>query len=43
MIGKAAGVTPVPGGVGSLTTAILLQNTVEAAERTAARERLAAR
>jgi methylenetetrahydrofolate dehydrogenase (NADP+)/methenyltetrahydrofolate cyclohydrolase len=32
MLGRAAAVTPVPGGVGRLTTAILLRNTVEAAE-----------
>jgi len=30
-------VTPVPGGVGALTTALLLRNTVEAAERRARR------
>lgn len=35
VLGRAAAVTPVPGGVGSLTTAILLRNTVEAAERRA--------
>jgi 5,10-methylene-tetrahydrofolate dehydrogenase/methenyl tetrahydrofolate cyclohydrolase len=29
---KAAAVTPVPGGVGVVTTAILLRNTVEAAK-----------
>lgn len=33
MIGRASFVTPVPGGVGSLTTALLLRNTVEAAEK----------
>jgi methylenetetrahydrofolate dehydrogenase (NADP+)/methenyltetrahydrofolate cyclohydrolase len=33
MLGKAAAVTPVPGGVGSLTTVLLLRNAVEAAER----------
>jgi len=33
MIGRASAVTPVPGGVGSLTTALLLRNTVEAVER----------
>ena len=33
VLGRAAAVTPVPGGVGSLTTAILLRNTVEAGER----------
>jgi methylenetetrahydrofolate dehydrogenase (NADP+)/methenyltetrahydrofolate cyclohydrolase len=32
VVGRAAAVTPVPGGVGSLTTAILLRNTVEAGE-----------
>lgn len=36
VLGKASAVTPVPGGVGSLTTAILLRNTVEAGERSAA-------
>ena len=36
VLGRASAVTPVPGGVGSLTTAILLRNTVEAAERKAA-------
>jgi methylenetetrahydrofolate dehydrogenase (NADP+)/methenyltetrahydrofolate cyclohydrolase len=35
ILGRAAAVTPVPGGVGTLTTAILLRNTVEAAERRA--------
>jgi methylenetetrahydrofolate dehydrogenase (NADP+)/methenyltetrahydrofolate cyclohydrolase len=35
VLGRAAAVTPVPGGVGTLTTAILLRNTVEAAERRA--------
>lgn len=30
---KASLITPVPGGVGSVTTAILLRNTVEAAKR----------
>jgi methylenetetrahydrofolate dehydrogenase (NADP+)/methenyltetrahydrofolate cyclohydrolase len=33
VLGRAAAVTPVPGGVGSLTTAILLRSTVEAGER----------
>lgn len=33
MLGRAAAITPVPGGVGRLTTALLLRNTVEAAER----------
>jgi methylenetetrahydrofolate dehydrogenase (NADP+)/methenyltetrahydrofolate cyclohydrolase len=32
MLGKAAAITPVPGGVGALTTALLLRSTVEAAE-----------
>ena len=31
--GRAAGVTPVPGGVGPLTVALLLVNTLEAARR----------
>jgi methylenetetrahydrofolate dehydrogenase (NADP+)/methenyltetrahydrofolate cyclohydrolase len=31
---KAAGLTPVPGGVGPVTTALLLQHTVRAAEQT---------
>jgi len=35
MLGHAGAVTPVPGGVGALTTAILLRNTVEAAEKMA--------
>jgi methylenetetrahydrofolate dehydrogenase (NADP+) / methenyltetrahydrofolate cyclohydrolase len=30
---RAAFITPVPGGVGPMTIAMLLQNTVEAAER----------
>jgi methylenetetrahydrofolate dehydrogenase (NADP+)/methenyltetrahydrofolate cyclohydrolase len=30
---RAAWITPVPGGVGPMTVATLLQNTVEAAER----------
>ena len=34
---RAAGVTPVPGGVGLLTVAMLLKNTLAAAERQAAR------
>jgi methylenetetrahydrofolate dehydrogenase (NADP+)/methenyltetrahydrofolate cyclohydrolase len=33
MMGRASAVTPVPGGVGTLTTAILLRNVVVAAER----------
>jgi methylenetetrahydrofolate dehydrogenase (NADP+)/methenyltetrahydrofolate cyclohydrolase len=35
MLGRASAVTPVPGGVGRLTTALLLRNTVEAAEQAA--------
>lgn len=31
---KAAAITPVPGGVGPMTVTMLMQNTVEAAERT---------
>ncbi len=31
--GKAAAITPVPGGVGPMTVTMLLQNTIEAAER----------
>ncbi|WP_419998731.1 bifunctional 5,10-methylenetetrahydrofolate dehydrogenase/5,10-methenyltetrahydrofolate cyclohydrolase [Streptomyces boninensis] len=31
--GRAAGLTPVPGGVGPVTTALLLRHTVQAAER----------
>ncbi|WP_028935578.1 bifunctional 5,10-methylenetetrahydrofolate dehydrogenase/5,10-methenyltetrahydrofolate cyclohydrolase [Pseudonocardia spinosispora] len=31
--GRVAGVTPVPGGVGPVTTALLLQHTVQAARR----------
>ncbi len=33
MLGRVSAITPVPGGVGSLTTALLLRNTIEAAER----------
>ncbi len=33
LIGHAGGLTPVPGGVGPVTTALLLANTVTAAER----------
>ena len=29
---KAAAITPVPGGVGPMTIAMLVQNTIEAAE-----------
>jgi len=35
VLGKAGAVTPVPGGVGPVTTALLLHNTVTAAERAA--------
>ncbi len=35
MIGLASAVTPVPGGVGTLTTALLLRSVVVAAERSA--------
>ena len=31
--GKASAITPVPGGVGPMTIAMLVENTVEAAER----------
>ena len=31
---KAAYITPVPGGVGSVTTSVLIGHVVEAAERT---------
>jgi methylenetetrahydrofolate dehydrogenase (NADP+) / methenyltetrahydrofolate cyclohydrolase len=34
MMGRASAVTPVPGGVGTLTTALLLRSVVIAAERT---------
>lgn len=34
---KASAITPVPGGVGPVTIATLLQHTVEAAERVAGR------
>ena len=30
--GKASAVTPVPGGVGPMTIAMLVENTIEAAE-----------
>jgi methylenetetrahydrofolate dehydrogenase (NADP+)/methenyltetrahydrofolate cyclohydrolase len=33
---KARAITPVPGGVGQMTIAMLLQNTLEAARRHAA-------
>jgi methylenetetrahydrofolate dehydrogenase (NADP+)/methenyltetrahydrofolate cyclohydrolase len=35
VMGRAGAVTPVPGGVGPVTTALLLHNTVTAAERAA--------
>ena len=31
--GKASAITPVPGGVGPMTIAMLVENTIEAAER----------
>ena len=34
----AGAITPVPGGVGRMTITMLLENTVEAAERAAANE-----
>jgi methylenetetrahydrofolate dehydrogenase (NADP+)/methenyltetrahydrofolate cyclohydrolase len=37
VVARAGGVTPVPGGVGLLTVAMLLKNTLAAAERQAAR------
>jgi len=37
VVTRAGGVTPVPGGVGLLTVAMLLRNTLAAAERQAAR------
>ncbi|MDP6611052.1 MAG: bifunctional 5,10-methylenetetrahydrofolate dehydrogenase/5,10-methenyltetrahydrofolate cyclohydrolase [Candidatus Marinimicrobia bacterium] len=33
LLGKASALTPVPGGVGPMTIAMLVENTVEAAER----------
>ena len=33
LIGKASAITPVPGGVGPMTIAMLVENTIEAAER----------
>jgi methylenetetrahydrofolate dehydrogenase (NADP+)/methenyltetrahydrofolate cyclohydrolase len=36
--GKAAAITPVPGGVGPMTVTMLLWNTVQAAERAAGKE-----
>ena len=35
---KAGWITPVPGGVGKMTIAMLLSNTADAAERTLERE-----
>ena len=35
LFGKASALTPVPGGVGPMTIAMLVENTVEAAERIA--------
>jgi methylenetetrahydrofolate dehydrogenase (NADP+) / methenyltetrahydrofolate cyclohydrolase len=40
--GTAAGLTPVPGGVGSVTTALLLLHTVEAARRQSSSQQLPA-
>jgi 5,10-methylene-tetrahydrofolate dehydrogenase/methenyl tetrahydrofolate cyclohydrolase len=34
VLGRASHITPVPGGVGPMTIAMLLENTVLAAERT---------
>ena len=34
LINKVKAITPVPGGVGPMTIAMLVENTVEAAERT---------
>ena len=34
VLGRASHLTPVPGGVGPMTIAMLLENTVYAAERT---------
>ena len=36
---KASWITPVPGGVGKMTITMLLDNTVEAAERNLNRDR----
>jgi len=33
LMGKASAITPVPGGVGPMTIAMLIENTIEAAER----------
>ena len=33
LLGKASAITPVPGGVGPMTIAMLIENTIEAAER----------
>lgn len=38
---KAAGITPVPGGVGPMTVTMLLENTIASAERASVRQRLA--
>ncbi len=35
--GRASAITPVPGGVGPMTIAMLLQNTVDSFERVAGR------
>ena len=34
LMGRASAITPVPGGVGPMTIAMLIENTIEAAERT---------
>ena len=36
---KVAAITPVPGGVGSVTTAVLVQHVVEAARKAAERSK----
>ena len=33
LLGKASAITPVPGGVGPMTIAMLIENTIEAAEQ----------
>ena len=35
VIGRVAGLTPVPGGIGPVTTALLLQHTILSARRQA--------
>jgi methylenetetrahydrofolate dehydrogenase (NADP+)/methenyltetrahydrofolate cyclohydrolase len=41
LLGTAAGITPVPGGVGPMTIAMLLENTIASAERALAATRAA--